>query len=76
MEENAGARRVEIQECAAECARLTAELRVLTRLVRAKERLLLAALRRLDAAAPATGELPGLERAVGEPVWGSGPPSG
>lgn len=59
-----------------ECVILYSELRALTRLVRAKERALLAALGRLGTAAPAAAELPGLEWAAGEPVGGERSPPG
>ena len=66
---------VEMQQQLEECVRSYAELRALIRLVRVKERALLAALGRLSPEAPAAALLPGLERVVGETVSGRrGPP--
>ena len=58
-------RQVEMERRLEDTVRLYAELRSLIRLVRVKERALMAALRRLGAAAPATADWPGLERAAG-----------
>lgn len=67
---------VETEARLSECMRLYAELQALVRLLRAKERALMAALGRLDPAVPAAAVLPGLERIAGEPGIRGSPPSG
>ena len=53
-----------------DCVKLYAELRVLIRLVRAKERTLMAAFGRLGPTAPAVADLPGLVQVVGASASG------
>jgi hypothetical protein len=65
--EQAELTQIEAQQRLDECLRLYAELRSLIRLVRTKERSLMAALGRLGRSAPAAADLPGLEWVAGWP---------